>query len=175
MIRQIGGCAMVLGLAGCAQMQGGSGGSNSSPSPTSTAAAPAPAPPAKSGVREGMTASGEVVDASKVSCGDGPKVKGINDTEGEILGKLAPGSKFDQLKIGMGMKQATDITGPPTDRGAYVTGKAFIPFYFGGDRLRYELAYKNWGRLIFAGGGIGNYSGGNLTCIINAAKESGYR
>lgn len=84
-------------------------------------------------------------------------------------------SRFSQLQIGMGMRQAIDICGPPTDQGAYITGKAFIPFYFGSDRSRFELIYKGEGRLIFAGGSIGNYSGGNLIWIINSANEPGYR
>ena len=81
-----------------------------------------------------MNADGDVVDATKVESGYGQKLKGINDTEGEITGMAAPNSKFPQLQIGMGFRQVTDIAGPPTDQGAYITGKAFIPFYFGGDR-----------------------------------------
>lgn len=123
----------------------------------------------------GMNSAGEVIDASKVEAGHGQKVKGINDYEGEITGIPAPNSKFTQLQIGMGMKQVTDIAGPPTDQGAYITGKAFIPFYFGSDRHRFELVYKGEGRLIFAGGSLGNYSGGNLIWIIHSATEPGYR
>jgi hypothetical protein len=106
---------------------------------------------------------------------DRQTVKGINDWEGEIIGKPAPGSKFTRLKIGMGMKQVTDLVGPPTDQGAYVTGKAWIPFYYGSDRYRHELVYKGQGRLIFSGGGMGDYSSGHLTSIIHNAKEEGYR
>jgi hypothetical protein len=75
----------------------------------------------------------------------------------------------------MGMKQVTDIAGPPTDQGAYITGKAFIPFYFGSDRHRFELIYKGEGRLIFAGGSFGNFNSGNLIWIIHCATEPGYR
>ena len=123
----------------------------------------------------GMNANGEVIDASKVESGHGQKVHGINDFDGEITGIPAPNSKFTQLKIGMGMQEATDIAGPPTDQGAYITGKAFIPFYFGSDRHRFELVYKGQGRLIFAGGSLGNHTGGNLIWIINSAAEPGYR
>ena len=49
-------------------------------------------------------------------------------------------SKFSKLQIGMSIKQVTDLTGEPTDQGAYVTGKAFIPFFFGADRYRRELS-----------------------------------
>jgi hypothetical protein len=168
MLKKIaGGCLATLLAAGCSSMPGSS--SSSSPA----AATPAPAPAAKSGARDGMDAYGNVVDASKISCGDGPKSKGLNDTEGEVLGRPAPGSKFPLLKIGMGMKQSTDLAGQPTDQGVYITGKAFIPFYFGGDRHRYEMAYKGWGRLIFAGESFS--SGGTLICIINWPQDSGYR
>lgn len=139
------------------------------------AAAPAASatPAAKS--TAGMDSQGRVVDSSKVEAGSGQKVKGLKDWEGEITGKPAPGSKFVNLQIGMSMKQATDIVGQPTDQGAYMTGKAWIPFYFGSDRHRYEMTFKGQGRLIFAGGSMGDYTGGNLVWIIHSANESGYR
>jgi hypothetical protein len=105
----------------------------------------------------------------------GTTVKGINDWEGEITGKPAANSKFKSLQIGMSMKQATDLAGQPSDQGAYVTGKAWIPFYFGSDRHRYEMVYKGQGRLVFAGGSLGDYTGGNLIMIIHNDKEGAYR
>jgi hypothetical protein len=125
------------------------------------------------GVGPGMNEAGEVVNSSQVESGWGEEVKGVNDYEGEITGKPAPDSKFTQLKIGMPMKQVTDLIGEPTDQGAYVTGKAFIPFFFGGDRYRYEMAYKGQGRLVFAGQSMG--TGGNLIWIIHNKNDSGYR
>ena len=151
----------------------------SAPAPAaaaSSATAKAAAPAASTGAKPGMDAAGNVVDSSKVESGSGRTVKGINDYEGEITGIPAKNSKFTNLKIGMSFKQATDIAGEPTDSGAYVTGKAFIPFYFGGDRARSELTYKGQGRLIFAGGaGFGGATGGNLIWIIHNQNESGYR
>lgn len=156
-------CAAAAVFAwGCGQMPRGS---------SETSSAPAAQPRATSGMNE----RGEVVDSSKVSAGSGQRVKGINNWEGEITGKPAPNSKFTRLQIGMGMKQVVDLIGQPTDQGAYVTGKAWIPFYFGSDRHRYEFVYKNQGRLIFAGGSLGNYSGGNLIWIIHNQGEPGYR
>jgi hypothetical protein len=157
--------AAIAVLAGCAGM----GGTRSDSAPAAEPAAQTPK------IGPGMNANGEVIDASKVESGYGQKVKGINDFEGEITGIPAPNSKFTQLQIGMGMKQATDIAGPPTDQGAYMTGKAWIPFYFGSDRHRFELVYKGQGRLIFAGGSIGDFTGGNLIWIIHSASEPGYR
>ncbi len=138
-----------------------------------TTAAPAPAP--ATGGKPGMNVQGDVVDSSKVEAGSGRTVKGMNDYEGEITGNPAPNSKFAKLQIGMPMRQVVDLAGPPTDQGAYVTGKAFIPFYFGADRHRFEMTYKGAGRLIFAGGGIGDYSSGNLIWIIHNPNEPGYR
>jgi len=104
-----------------------------------------------------------------------PAAKSGDAKEGEIVGTPAKNSKFTRLKIGMGMKQVTDLIGQPTDQGAYVTGKAFIPFYFGSDRYRHELVYKSQGRLVFAGGSVGNPSVGRLIRIVHNADESGYR
>ena len=160
---------VALATAGCASR----GGSGSQP-----AAAPAPAaaaPAAPSGSKAGMDARGNVTDSSKVEAGSGRTLKGLNGYEGEITGNPARNSKFTRLQIGMSAKQVTDLAGPPTDQGAYVTGKAFIPFYFGSDRHRFEMTYKGQGRLIFAGGGMGEYTGGNLIWIIHNANESGYR
>jgi outer membrane protein assembly factor BamE (lipoprotein component of BamABCDE complex) len=132
--------------------------------------------------KSGSTASTAPTSATPSAKAESPKdtgdtqtVKGINDWEGEITGKPAPGSKFTRLKIGMSMKQVTDLIGQPSDQGAYVTGKAWIPFYFGSDRYRHEMVYKGQGRLIFAGGSRGDYSSGNLISIIHNAQEGGYR
>jgi hypothetical protein len=152
-------------------------GGTKSESAAAPAAAPAPTAvvaPSAPKIGPGMNAAGEVVDVKKVESGYGQKVKGLNDWEGEITGKPAPGTKFTQLKIGMSAKQAMDIVGQPTDQGAYITGKAFIPFFFGSDRYRYEMAFKGQGRLIFAGSS-GFDSNAHLIWIIHAANDSGYR
>jgi len=128
-----------------------------------------------SGTKPGMNANGEVVDSSAVEAGSGRQVKGQGDWEGEITGKSWPGAKFDKLAIGMPMRQVTDLIGQPSDQGAYVTGKAWIPFYFGSDRHRYEMVYQNQGRLIFAGGSMGDWGSGHLIWIIYNRSEPAYR
>lgn len=175
--------AAAVGIAGCQS----SGPKTDAPASAPTAAAPAPAPASSSSkaaaapapsapkIGPGMNANGEVINSKIVEAGYGRKVKGHGDWEGEITGKPAPGSNFTKLEIGMPVRQVTDLVGQPTDSGAYVTGKAFIPFYFGSDRHRFEMVYKGKGRLIFAGGGMGDYSSGNLIWIIHSASESGYR
>ncbi|MCA0240988.1 MAG: hypothetical protein LCI02_09000 [Proteobacteria bacterium] len=162
--------ALTAGVALLAACQ-----STSSPGSSSSSTAATPAPAAASNkIGPGMNARGEVVDSSKVEAGYGQKVKGVGDWEGEITGKPAPGTKFTRLQIGMSRQQVLDIVGQPTDQGAYVTGKAWIPFFFGADRYRHELAYKGQGRLIFAGSG-GFDSNAHLIWIIHNASDTGYR
>mgnify|MGYP001032579092 CR=1 FL=1 len=140
----------------------------------------APAAKAETAKESKPAAKAETDKAAKpAAAAEAPKdvktVKGIDGWEGEISGTPAAGSKFTKLQIGMSMKQVTDLIGPPTDQGAYVTGKAWIPFYFGSDRHRYEMVYKGQGRLVFAGGSVGDYTSGHLISIIHNAKEGGYR
>jgi hypothetical protein len=167
------GLLSAVALAGCqsTQTQPASG-STSAPAAQAPAAKPAPATASKT--PPGMNDRGEVIDSSKVEAGHGQKVKGIGDWEGEITGKPAAGSRFTRLQIGMSRQQVLDIAGQPTDQGAYVTGKAWIPFYFGSDRYRHELAYKGMGRLIFAGS-AGFDSRAHLIWIIHNGNDSGYR
>jgi hypothetical protein len=164
--------------AGCAQMGGGSK-SESAPAPPAAAPAAAgakpAAAPASAKIGPGMNAQGQVIDTKVVEEGYGQKVKGMDDWEGEITGVPVPGTKFTQLKIGMGMAQAREIVGNPTDQGGYVTGKAFIPWYFGSGKYRHELVYKGYGRLIFASPSSFDFASGKLVWIIHSANESGYR
>jgi hypothetical protein len=147
------------------------GGCETVKSVTGSSSSPAPAPAASAAPASAAKAPAPAPAAA----GDTVHVKGLSDWEGDITGKPSPGSKFTRLTIGMGMRQVTDITGQPTDQGAYVTGKAWIPFYFGSDRYRHELVYKGQGRLIFAGGSAGDWSNGHLIWIIHNAAEPGYR
>lgn len=161
--------------AGCAQKGGSTPESAPAPAPSATPAAAAPAANPNAGkIGPGMNAQGQVIDSKKVEAGWGQKVKGLNDWEGEITGRPVAGSKFSKLQIGMGLREALDAAGPPTDQGAYVSGKAFIPFYFGSGGTRYEAAYKGHGRLIFAQGSrfSSNYY---LVWIIHSANDTGYR
>jgi hypothetical protein len=140
------------------------------------APAPAPAAPASAvgvGGHYDLSKNKPVTDSAKVEAGQGTKVKGINDWEGEISGVPFPGAKFTKLKIGMSYAEATDLVGRPTDEGMYVTGKMFIPFHFGSDKARWEGAYKGQGRLIFSHETFG--TGRYLIWIIYNQNERGYR
>jgi hypothetical protein len=152
---------------------------------TTTAQEPAAAPrPSKVDPKDAEKARKEEAKAAEKAKEAEQKrntneVIGINGKKGEVIGSPASNSKFKTVQIGMSMRQAVDLAGQPTDEGVYATGKAFIPFYYGGDRHRTEFAYKGSGRLIFAGDSPwsrgGGYSRGTLVKIVHDAKDSGYR
>ena len=166
--------AIAVVAAGCGARGARTDAPASAAAPTASTAASSPAGSATK-VGPGMNSDGEVVNSKLVEAGYGRKLKGLGNWDGEITGKPGPNSGFSKLEIGMPTRQVTDLIGQPTDQGAYITGKAFIPFYFGSDRHRYEMVYKGQGRLIFAGGGPGNFTAGNLIWIIHNASEGGYR
>ena len=62
-------------------------------------------------------------------------------------------SPLAKVEVGMAPREVENILGPPTDENQYVTGKAFIPFYFGQDRWRRAYCYRGLGCVVFAGGG----------------------
>lgn len=93
--------------------------------------------------------------------------------EGVIEGTPAPGSRFARLQIGMGQRQAEELVGPPTDTDSHITGKQFIPFYFGGDSHRVVGFYRNQGRLEFAPSHFAG-TANRLVKIVHNPAESGY-
>jgi hypothetical protein len=90
-----------------------------------------------------------------------------------VVGTPAAGSKFSKIKVGMYSKEVMDLIGPPTDQKSYATGKAWIPFHFGGDNYRMEFLYKGEGSLTFSGGGVGSSALKLIRITVNT-EESGY-
>jgi hypothetical protein len=86
-----------------------------------------------------------------------------------IIGTIPPTSKFAKLSLGMSFKHVVDLIGPPTDMKTHITGKNFIPFYYGSDRVRREALYKGEGRITFTG-----RTGGSVYRIIYDPSEIGY-
>lgn len=69
-----------------------------------------------------------------------------------------PDSPLAKVTAGMHPREVEAILGPPDGESAYVTGKAFIPFYYGRDRSRQAYFYKAVGRVVFQGaGGFGQH------------------
>ena len=81
-------------------------------------------------------------------------------------------SPLAKVKEGMGMKEVQDLIGPPTDTNSHVTGKAFIPFYYGPDSAEVEAYYKGMGRIVYSAGG---FSGGaRVISVEYDPNETGY-
>lgn len=85
------------------------------------------------------------------------------------------GSPLAKVTKGMAMSEVAQILGQPTDQNQYVTGKAFIPFYYGDDVSRIEWHYKGLGRVVFTGGGAWGQQGGKVEWVDYDPKETGYR
>ena len=66
--------------------------------------------------------------------------------------------------------QVRNILGDPDNANAYVTGKAWIPFYYGTDTTRTDWMYKGMGRVVYS---RNQYSGAlKVIRIIYNPKET---
>ena len=63
---------------------------------------------------------------------------------------VAPPANSKLAKVGVGMKpeQVKEIMGDPTSQSSYMTGKMWIPFYFGPTHQT-DWKYKGQGRVVF--------------------------
>ncbi|GGI20022.1 hypothetical protein [Oxalicibacterium faecigallinarum] len=174
-------------LVGCETMQK----KEEAPAPVAAKPAPEPVAPAKKlsakeqAAKDAADKKAAAAAASKKSAaptadaGKPQEVKGINGWSGQIIGTPAPKSKFNNLKIGMGFNEVISVVGKPTDTSSHITGKAWIPFYFGSGRYETVFYYKGLGRLTFAGGagaytyGVNDNSG--LTIIEHDKTERGFQ
>ncbi len=86
--------------------------------------------------------------------------------EGEVYGNIPAGSKWSRLIIGMDQTEVERILGGTShDVRVMPTGKAFIPFYYGTDRHRYEVVYRGQGSVSYTGGSWGG--GRGVLMMIN--------
>jgi hypothetical protein len=97
----------------------------------------------------------------------GEKVVKVKEgaVEGEIVGKIRPGSNFAKLKIGMDVQKVQSLIKIPDDMQRYESGKRWIPFYFGDDAQRVQTYYAGEGCLTYTGGGVFGGTGGQLIKI----------
>ena len=113
------------------------------------------------------TADSTAANVKKVKSEDG-------SFDGEIIGTPAPTSKFAKLRIGMGQRQVEDLIGRSDDEDSHITGKAFIPFFFGGDTHRLEAFYKNEGQLTYSPSHYGGSANVLMRIEVNT-KATGFR
>jgi len=68
-------------------------------------------------------------------------------------------SPLAKVTVGMTEQEVRALLGPPSQENEYISGKAFIPWYFGPDRTRRAYFYKGMGRVVFSGGSGFNRTG----------------
>lgn len=135
-------------LAGCAHMNGGSSSNASASAPSS--------------------------HTETASSSTAPTTKATPDESGKgVYGNPPSSAAFSKVKLGMSPKHVIDLIGSPTDQTSYLTGKAWIPFYFGRDRSRLEYRYKGEGVITFSGAGLFHVAYTVYRVIYNP-HESGY-
>ena len=82
-------------------------------------------------------------------------------------------SPMAKVQPGMTEPQVAAILGVPDDSKAYITGKAFIPWYFGPDQSRFACYYKGKGRVIFSGGNQWGAGRGKVVQVEYDPSEDG--
>lgn len=60
------------------------------------------------------------------------------------------GSELAKIQLGMDDTEVRAILGAPGDFNSYMTGKGFIPFYYGPDTHRTDWIYKGKGHVVFS-------------------------
>ncbi len=75
-----------------------------------------------------------------------------------------PGSKLARVTNGMTEAQVVEILGAPTSQQNYMTGKAWIPYYYGSDTSRLDYRYKGVGIVVFS---RNRYSGGTKVIRVD--------
>jgi hypothetical protein len=63
---------------------------------------------------------------------------------------IPPTSIFAKVRVGEGSDEVYATIGQPTSQSYYATGKAFIPFHYGGDNSRLAAHYKGVGIVTFS-------------------------
>jgi hypothetical protein len=68
--------------------------------------------------------------------------------------------------------QVQRLVGTPTSVRPFITGKAFIPWYFGPARTRTAFYYKGQGRVILSGDPVNAQSSDNEEVTMIAKERS---
>ncbi len=117
------------------------------------------------------SATSKTAPATTASAPGGRIVKSKDGTiEGEIVGTPAPKSKFAKLQIGMTPEEVEKLIGRPDDTDSHMTGRAFIPFSFGGDNRRLQAFYKGEGQLTYTN--TNNFIPPNALIIIKVNTKA---
>jgi outer membrane protein assembly factor BamE (lipoprotein component of BamABCDE complex) len=83
-----------------------------------------------------------------IGCASGGSAGEANPSQ--VRSALPVDSKLAPIRTGMSDTDVRRILGRPDDSSAYLTGKAWIPFYYGTDTHRSDWMYRGVGRVIFS-------------------------
>ena len=92
---------------------------------------------------------GVTVGCGSKSSDSTPAAQSVAETE-PAKRPIPADSPFAKIKEGMGSDEVFATIGQPTSMSAYATGKAFIPFHYGGDNSRMLARYKGIGTITFS-------------------------
>jgi outer membrane protein assembly factor BamE (lipoprotein component of BamABCDE complex) len=91
------------------------------------------------------------------SGGSAEKAQGASPAKAGTMAAPPAGSAMAKVTVGMTDAQVRKEMGDPDNTTAYMTGKAWIPFYYGPDTHRADWIYNGKGRVVFS---RNRYSGG---------------
>lgn len=125
-----------------------------------------------------LTLALSLMVVTAVGCSSGSNTSSADSQpaveENPIPVPVPESSIFAKVKIGMEQQLVFSLLGPPTSTGGYVTGKAWIPFYFGGDKTRTIARYKGEGYIVFSQNNSFS-SEYNVQSIHYNAEETGFQ
>lgn len=113
-----------------------------------------------------QSTTAEASSSAKIQRGSAPTQ--FSDQE------IPAGSPFAKVKAGMSEGRVFDLIGQPTEVKTYMTGKTWIPFYFGPDTHRKEALYKGQGRIVFTPSGAMGTGVYKVHHVIYDPSEDGY-
>lgn len=102
------------------------------------------------------------ISAAWVGCASGggggaAPAKAESGAAAATYSDVPAGSPLAAVEPGWTDAQVRKALGEPDNSNAYMTGKAWIPFYYGPDTHRTDWMYKGEGRVVFS---RNRYSGG---------------
>jgi hypothetical protein len=101
------------------------------------------------------------------------KVAAAPSAPAAVSKAAAGGNSLSKVAVGMTKSQVREIAGSPSDENAYISGKGWIPFYFGNDARRATWFYKGQGRVVFADGNVFGGGGSNVVNVEIDPTEPG--
>ena len=85
-----------------------------------------------------------------LSVGGCSSTGGSGTTAEKVVLPIPADSPLATVEVGMSDLDVRKIMGEPDDANMYMTGKAWIPFYYGPDTHRTDWKYSKTGRVVFS-------------------------